>query len=74
MITRTRFHNMIRSLWNLETEDVSELSHEDQLRFVRDPLAFFIRCPDKQADVIFAAVMKRQDFSNDYGAPDNDDK
>ena len=57
---RHKFQNQIRSLFCIEGFEIEGLSKEKQQSFVRDPVAFFIRCDDETAEKIWTIVQSRQ--------------
>ena len=54
------FQNRIRSLSNIDGYLLPELSQDEQAAFLRDPVGFFLRANDAQADAIFREVERRQ--------------
>jgi hypothetical protein len=54
------FLNMLRSLFNIDAYLLPELTADQQLAFVRNPVAYFIGTDKAQSDAIFREVMKRQ--------------
>lgn len=55
-----QFVNRIRSLWNLDWDDVSFLDRADWIDFRDSPVRFITRCDDQTRDRIYAAVEARQ--------------
>jgi hypothetical protein len=54
------FRNRIRSLSNIDGDQILELSLGERYAFVRDPVRFFLRASDEVADAIFREVERRQ--------------
>lgn len=61
------FANMLRSLFNIDGYQLPELTSEQQLAFVRDPVRYFIRAGKAQQDAIWREVAKRQPPEPTYG-------
>ena len=55
-----KFQNQIRSLFNIEAHDMPDLQEIDLMAFLLNPVKFFLFCDDATAEIIFAAVQKRQ--------------
>lgn len=53
-----KFHNRLRILRSIDSFEVSKLS--EKLRFVMSPFEYFIRCSDQDAEIIFKALLKRE--------------
>lgn len=54
------FINRIRSLSNIESHQLPELSSEQQSQFLLDPIAYFLKADDAQSDAIMREVETRQ--------------
>lgn len=54
------FLNRLRSLWNIDGHLLPELTKEQQIEFVRDPIKYFIRTDRTQSDAIWREIEKRQ--------------
>ncbi|MBO9380075.1 hypothetical protein GG804_25225 [Sphingomonas histidinilytica] len=59
-MNKDEFLNRVRSLFNIDGYLLPELSKEDQARFVRDPVRYFMHTDKAQSDAIFREVEKRQ--------------
>jgi hypothetical protein len=59
-MTRAAFLNRVRSLSNIDQDQLPELSADQWPRFRDDPVRFFTRADDTQADAIWREVEKRQ--------------
>lgn len=60
MIDQTTFTNMLRSLFNIDFNQLPELTGRNQHDFFRDPVRYFIGTDETQKGAIFREVMKRQ--------------
>ncbi len=58
--SKAAFLNMIRSLFNIDGYLLPELTGEQQMQFVRDPVRYFIGTDNTQQDAIWREVSKRQ--------------
>jgi hypothetical protein len=56
------FINRIRSLFNIDGYLLPELSKDQQLQFLRDPVRFFLNADEAQSDAIMREVESRQNF------------
>ena len=56
------FLNRIRSLFNIDGYLLPELSKDQQLQFLRDPVRFFLNADEAQSDAIMREVESRQNF------------
>lgn len=54
------FLNHVRSLFNIDGYLLPELDGEQQQKFVRDPVRYFIGGDEPQSDAIWREVLKRQ--------------
>lgn len=54
------FHNALRILMNVETEDLSFISAEERRAFFGNPHLFFIRADDATCDRLWALIQERQ--------------
>ena len=54
------FRNRIRSLSNIDGYLLPEFLHDERAAFLRDPVGFFLRANDAQADAVFREVERRQ--------------
>jgi hypothetical protein len=52
------FSNRLRSLFNIDGDLLPELTPEEQIAFVRDPVRYFIKANDTAA--IWREIEKRQ--------------
>lgn len=59
-MTQHEFANCVRSLFNIDGYLLPELTGEQQVEFVRDPVRYFIRTDKRQQDAIWHQVAKRQ--------------
>jgi hypothetical protein len=59
MVTRDEFHARLRSLLNIDYDDVPWMSVGDWTSFREDPFRFFIRCDDETAEKIWQLVERR---------------
>lgn len=57
---RALFHNRVRSLFNIDGHLLPELTAEQRLEFVRDPVKYFIGTDATQIAAIWREVEKRQ--------------
>jgi len=57
---KARFLNMVRSLYNIDSFRLPELSKEDWKKFVANPLRYFIQADATQQAAIFREVEHRQ--------------
>lgn len=57
---KTSFLNYVRSLFNIDGDLLPELTHEQQIEFVRDPVRYFIGTDKVQSDAIWREISKRQ--------------
>ena len=72
-ITPHQFANMVRSIFNIDGYQLPELTSEQQLEFVRDPVRYFINTDKAQNEAIFREVAKRQPAESSYaGIPVSD--
>lgn len=61
-----QFTNMVRSLFNIDGYLLPELTSEQQIEFVRDPVRYFINGDKVQSAAIFREVVKRQPAEPTY--------
>ena len=54
------FINRIRSLFNIDGYTLPELTREQQLEFLRDPVRYFLNTDEAQSDAIMREVESRQ--------------
>ena len=54
------FVNRIRSLFNIERDVLPELTHQQQLDFVRNPVRFLLESDELQSDAIMREIERRQ--------------
>ena len=54
------FINRIRSLFNIDGYTLPELTREQQLEFLRDPVRYFLNADEAQSDAIMREVESRQ--------------
>lgn len=54
------FLNMLRSMFNIDADQLPELSPDHQSEFLRDPIRYFMRTDKAQQEAIFREIMKRQ--------------
>ena len=54
------FINRIRSLFNIDGYTLPELTREQQLEFLRDPVRYFLNSDEAQSDAIMREVESRQ--------------
>ena len=54
------FANLIRSLFNIDSDLLPELKREEQSAFLRNPVQFFLDATDAQSDAIMREVQARQ--------------
>ncbi len=59
-MTKHEFHNRIRSMFCIDGYLLPELSEEEQGVFMRDPVGYFIRASDAQANAIWREIERRQ--------------
>ena len=60
-MTKNEFLNRVRSLFNIDGFELSDaLDVKEQSAFVRDPVRFFMRADEQQAQAIFREVERRQ--------------
>jgi hypothetical protein len=57
------FANCVRSLFNIDGYLLPELTYEEQVQFLRDPVRYFIGTYKVQQDAIWREVSKRQALS-----------
>lgn len=57
---KAQFINRVRSLFNIDGYLLPELTKEQQLKFVSDPVRYFINADDRQADAIMREIERRQ--------------
>jgi len=57
---KARFLNMVRSLYNIDSFRLPELSREDWEKFVDNPPRYFIQADATQQAAIFREVEHRQ--------------
>jgi hypothetical protein len=60
MSEQAAFLNRLRSLLNIEGDQLPELTREQQARFMADPFRFFVRADDEKAAAIWREIEKRQ--------------
>ncbi len=60
MIDQPAFTNMVRSLFNIDGDELPELTRNQRHDFICDPARYFMRAPDAHQDAIFREVAKRQ--------------
>lgn len=60
-MTRHEFSNRLRSLFNIDADNLPDLTQEQYAAFLVDPVRFFLRREDALSDAIFREVEKRQD-------------
>ena len=61
MITKAEFSNCLRSLFFIDVDTLPGLLDDEQRRFIRDPVSYFIECSDAQAAAIWREIEKRQE-------------
>ena len=54
------FANRIRSLFNIDSHLLRELSGEQQSRFLADPVRFFLNATEEESDVVMREIEARQ--------------
>lgn len=54
------FLNCVRSLFNIDGYLLPELTEEQQIQFIRDPVRYFIGTDKAQSDAIWREVLARQ--------------
>ena len=54
------FINRIRSLFNIDGYTLPELTREQQLEFLRDPVRYFLNTDEAQSDAIMREIESRQ--------------
>lgn len=57
---KSEFLNRLRTLFNIDGDEMDELSEQQQLRFVDDPARYLIRANEKHSDAIWREIEKRQ--------------
>ena len=60
MSDKALFHNMVRSLYNIDHHRLPELTAEHWREFQADPAHYFIRTDKVQSDAIWREVELRQ--------------
>ena len=60
-IDKAEFIDRIRSLYNIDGDLLPELTPEQQLAFVSDPVRYFIYAGDTHSAAIWREVEKRQE-------------
>jgi hypothetical protein len=60
VIDQRLFTNCVRSLFNIDGYLLPELTSDQQSKFIRDPVRYFIGTDKAQQDAIFREVAKRQ--------------
>jgi hypothetical protein len=60
-VEKRGFINRIRSLSNIDSYQLPELTREQQSQFLLDPIAYFLKADDAQSDAIMREVEKRQE-------------
>ena len=63
------FMNRIRGLFNIDGDLLPELTREQQLKFLRDPVRFFLDAEGVQSDAIMREIEARQIPRNAVGEP-----
>ena len=57
---RHQFQNRLRILRSIDGFELGGMLLEAEMKFVRSPYEYFIRCSDENADIIFEALLKRE--------------
>jgi hypothetical protein len=60
LMEKESFINRIRSLFNIDGYTLPELTREQQLEFLRDPVRYFLNTDEAQSDAIMREVESRQ--------------
>ena len=60
LMEKKSFINRIRSLFNIDGYTLPELTREQQLEFLRDPVRYFLNTDEAQSDAIMREVESRQ--------------
>ena len=60
LMEKKSFINRIRSLFNIDGYTLPELTREQQLEFLRDPVRYFLSTDEAQSDAIMREVENRQ--------------
>ena len=60
LMEKKSFINRIRSLFNIDGFTLPELTREQQLEFLRDPVRYFLNTDEAQSDAIMREVENRQ--------------
>ena len=59
-MTQAEFINCVKSLFNIDSDLLPELTAFEFARFADDPVRYYIRASDEQADAIWREIEKRQ--------------
>lgn len=59
-MNKAHFINRVRSLFNIDGYLLPELTKEQQLKFVGDPVRYFIGADEPQSDAIMREIERRQ--------------
>lgn len=59
-LEQRQFTNMVRSLFNIDAYLLPELTEQQQIDFISDPVRYFIGSDRDQSAAIFREVLKRQ--------------
>jgi hypothetical protein len=60
LMEKKSFINRIRSLFNIDGYTLPELTREQQLEFLRDPVRYFLNTDEAQSDAIMREIESRQ--------------
>jgi hypothetical protein len=60
-VEKRGFINRIRSLSNIDSDQLPELTREQQSQFLVDPIAYLLKADDAQSDAIMREVESRQE-------------
>ena len=60
LMDKKSFINRIRSLFNIDGYTLPELTREQQLEFLRDPVRYFLNTDEAQSDAIMREIESRQ--------------
>lgn len=66
---RAAFLNRVRSLFNIDADELPKLDRDEWRSFRDDPVRFFMRADDWQAAAIWREVEKRQARREGRSAP-----
>jgi hypothetical protein len=59
-VDKAEFLNALKSLFNIDSYLLPELTHFQGSEFHTDPVRYFLRCDDEKQDAIWREVSKRQ--------------